>query len=634
MRNWYKIKPEYFFLVIALFFEWRFNKVTPPFQVPDEFNHFYKAYKISQGEFLPIQENKRLGGTIPWSVREFIRPFHKVATNIKYTTSDAEINGSFDLKFSDRDSVFLDFPNTAVYSAVSYAPQALALYITKQFKDVSTARMYYNGRYLTFLIWLVAMFFVIRMIPFGKWLMTLVVLLPMNIYMANSFSADTMTNIISLLFISFVLKLSLQEKKITYWSIVALLLLIVLLVLAKVVYVGLIVLLLVIPPKQFANMYLYASSMLFLFLAAFIATNSWSSTILEFYLPYLDYNPDFRNGICLSNCANYGIQKQLLLDHKWYFVNLIYRTILDHPVTYLSSYIGGFGSMDLYLPRTITGSAYAIIILVALTEKNEKVTPWQFKPLFVVAALAAFALLSLSQHLTWDCVGEDAVDLIQGRYLIPMMPLLFLLFSNTFSKYYWIAPPIVLLSVMFLHRASCQIIYPRYFKDSYYEKIEFSCDAEKINEKNEYITTNDSIFLEAGKFRSDSFAHSGKYSAFCNEWIQYQMSYRFKNLRYGDVVEMWGWQKGKTGELVISAHGKGSWDTVNFFFNSNAIHYRDEKGWGYMNAVFTVNRRCDSSDAIMFLWSPDSTKRIYFDDLKFSIKKYKGKYLDSVYIIP
>jgi uncharacterized membrane protein len=629
-----KIRPEYFFVVIALFFHWRFNKVTPPFQVPDEFNHFYKAYKISQGEFLPIKENNRLGGTIPWSVREYIRPFNKVATNVKYTTSEGEINGSFDLKFSERDSIFVDFPNTAIYSVVSYAPQAFAIFITKQFKDVSVGRIYYNGRYITFLCWLVGMFFVIRLIPFGKWLMTLVILLPMNLYVANSFSADTVTNILGLLFIAYVLKLSLQEKKISYWNIAFLLLMVILLTFAKVVYVGLVILILVIPPKQFKNIYVYASSALLLFLTAFLVTNYWSATILEYYTPYLDYNPKFRDGICLSNCAHYYIQKQLLIDHKWYFINLIYRTILDHPVTYLSSYIGSFGSMDLYLPRSVTNLTYAIIFVVGLVEKNERVTGWLYKILFIGASLTAFALLSLSQHLTWDCIGEDAVDLIQGRYLIPLLPLLFLVFSNTFSKYQWIAPAIILVTVVWLNRASCKLIYPRYFKESYYEKLEFSCDAEKVNEKGEYLTSHDSVFLEAGKFRTDSFARSGKYSAYCDPWIQYQMSYRFKNLRYGDVVEMSAWQKGNTGELVLSAQGTGSYDTVKFFFNTNVINYRDEKGWGYMNAVFTVNRRCDSSNAVLFLWSPDSTKRVYFDDLKVSIKKYKGKYLDSVYIIP
>lgn len=627
MRFISKIRPEYFFVVIALFFQWRFNKVTPPFQVPDEFNHFYKSYLISQGDLLPVEQDKRLGGNIPYSIRELIFPFQKVATNIKYTTSEGEIDHSFNIKFSKKDSLFIDFPNTAIYSPVSYAPQALALYISQKL-DVSVGRMYYNGRYFTFLCWLIGMFFVIRMIPYGKWMMTLLILLPMNLYVANSFSADTVTNIISLLFIAYVLKLSLKEEKITYQNILWLFVLIVLLAFAKVVYIGLVILLFVIPPKQFKHISLYISSLTLLFVTAFLAANFWSGVVLEYYMPYINYNPNFRQGICLSDCANYYIQKQLLLDHKWYFVNLVYNSIVDRPIPYLSSYIGAFGSMDLFLSKTVVYLTYGAIGFVALTEKNEKVTTWFLKPILAIAVLTSFVLLLLSQHLTWDCVGEGVVSLIQGRYLIPLMPLLFLIFSNTYSNYQWLAPPVVILAAFLLNRTSCKIIYPRYFKDSYYEKTEFVCDAEKINDKGQYITTNDSIFIDGGKFRTDSFAHSGKYSAYFDPWIQYNMTYHFKNLKYGDLVEISAWRRGLLGEMVISGHGK---DCGDFFINRSMVHYYDEKGWGYMNTAFTMDKDCDSNEVIFFLWCPDSTKRIYFDDLKFSIKRFKGRYMDSLY---
>lgn len=631
MRFISKIRPEYFFILIALFFEWRFNKVTPPFQVPDEFNHFYKAYVISQGELLPVKQDERLGGNIPYSVREFIFPFQKVATNIKYTTSEGEINHSFNIKFSKKDSLFIDFPNTAIYSPISYAPHALALFISQKF-DASLGRMYYNGRYFTFLCWLIAMFFVIRMIPYGKWLMTLLILLPMNLYLANSFSADTVTNIISLLFIAYVLKLSLKEEKITYWNIFWLLVMITLLAFAKVVYIGLVVILFIIPPKQFKSIYFYISGLGFFFLSAFLITNYWSSLVLDYYTPYINYNPDFRNGICLSNCANYYLQKQLILDHHWYFLNLIYRTIVDHPITYLSSYIGTFGNMDLFLSKNVAYWSYAAIIFVACTEKNEKVTTLIFKPIFLAAVFISFVLLLLSQHLTWDCVGEGIVDLIHGRYLIPLMPLVFLVLTNTFSKYDWLSAPIVVITVLLLNIVSCKAIYPRYFKDSYYEKTEFYCDAEKINDKGEYITTNDSIFLEAGKFRTDSFAHSGKYSAYFDPWIQFNMTYRFKNLRKGDLIEMSGWRRGTIGEMVVSGHCKGK-QQVDFFYNNRSMLFYDEKGWGYMDIAFTVDKDCDSSDVVFFLWCPDSTKRAYFDDVRFSIKRFKGNYLDSIYTV-
>ena len=110
------------------------------------------------------------------------------------------------------------------------------------------------------------------------------------------------------------------------------------------------------------------------------------------------------------------------------------------------------------------------------------------------------------------------------------------------------------------------------------------------------------------------------------------MTYRFKNLRRGDLIEMSAWRKGTIGQMVISGHSKQT-SCGDFFFNSNKIHYYDNTGWGYMNAAFTMDKACDSNDVIFFLWCPDSTKRAYFDDVRFSVKRFKGNYLDSIYTV-
>ncbi len=46
------MKSEHVFLILGLLFGLAFVFVTPPFQVPDEYNHFFRAYEISQGKLL------------------------------------------------------------------------------------------------------------------------------------------------------------------------------------------------------------------------------------------------------------------------------------------------------------------------------------------------------------------------------------------------------------------------------------------------------------------------------------------------------------------------------------------------------------------------------------------------------
>ena len=48
---------------------------------------------------------------------------------------------------------------------------------------------------------------------------------------------------------------------------------------------------------------------------------------------------------------------------------------------------------------------------------------WWHRLVLVVAVLLCYALVVLSQLLSWEPVGSHTVDTIQGRYLTPFAPL-------------------------------------------------------------------------------------------------------------------------------------------------------------------------------------------------------------------
>lgn len=47
------------FLFIFLLFGTLMVFLTPPFQVPDEINHFYRAWQVSTGSFSPVKQDQR-----------------------------------------------------------------------------------------------------------------------------------------------------------------------------------------------------------------------------------------------------------------------------------------------------------------------------------------------------------------------------------------------------------------------------------------------------------------------------------------------------------------------------------------------------------------------------------------------
>src|ERR1700683_5753565 len=58
-----------------LILSWTFGKfflfLTPPFQVPDEYHHFYRSYQVSEGHLAQTIWHDQPGGFLPSSVIEF-----------------------------------------------------------------------------------------------------------------------------------------------------------------------------------------------------------------------------------------------------------------------------------------------------------------------------------------------------------------------------------------------------------------------------------------------------------------------------------------------------------------------------------------------------------------------------------
>jgi len=621
------LKPHYFFLVVAPLLFYHYNASTPPLQVSDEFNHFWRAYQISEGQFLPYKENRRLGGYIPESVDELLMPYWWVATNLKYSTNSKTIENSFKIKQKDSAYRFVDYPNTALYSPVSYAPQAFGMYVAKK-RNLSMGHVYYYGRYFSMAFWMCLIFLSIYYIPFGKWLFTLLALLPMHVFVTNSLSADTVTNALAFMFIALCLHIAYNRNRFKYKHLLLLALLLALLALAKVVYIGLALMLLLIPKTHFKNITHYLCGIGGLFVITAFCAYYWSSlVVMKVYAPHVFYNPLFRNGVALSHCANYYLQKHLIFNAPWYFPNVVWRSISEHPSTYLNSYIGVFGNFDLFLDkRTIEWTYYAILI-TGLFDVSDIKIKWRHRIVFFAAAFSSFVLLLLSQHLTWDCVGEGIVDLIQGRYLIPIFPLIFLIIVNDNMKWKLLAPLAAISTLLLIHPYSLKVITHRYFVDTADEYFSFYCGGEKKDSLNRFLTSNPNVKLASFNQTSSAIKRSGAYSVKLNKQFPFACEYEFTNLKRGDVVEVSAWQKGGKTQIAMAIN-----DSLrgHIYYADEKVWYHDSLGWGRRHTVWTIKDSLSNNVVKFFLWN--TGKEVFIDDLHFSIRKFKRNYLDSNFI--
>ncbi|MEN8787412.1 MAG: DUF2142 domain-containing protein, partial [Flavobacteriales bacterium] len=199
--------------------------VVPPFQVPDSPNHFFRTYQLATGHLSPVQENNSVGGFVPKSFHQFqetftqfrYNPYHKMEKNVLRETRNIELKES--------DKVFMHFPNTAVYSPISYIPQVMAMRIGL-WLNLGPYFIFYLVKIVSFLTWMVMIRVVFYFLSIKKKLFAVLLLLPMSLFINSSISADMMINGLSWMYIALVLNSALIRETISLRRIAVLLILI------------------------------------------------------------------------------------------------------------------------------------------------------------------------------------------------------------------------------------------------------------------------------------------------------------------------------------------------------------------------------------------------------------------------
>lgn len=615
------VKPERFFASCATLFGLIFLIVTPPFQTPDEFNHFYRAYQISEGNFIALKKDNRVGGELPISLVTLTQSFRTMPRKEYITTTWAFIVEQFDIELEEDRKVFVDFPNTGMYSFVSYAPQAVGIFVLRIF-HFPPLYLFYGARLTTLLFWVFSIAFAIRKLPFYQWLFVLLSLLPMSVSTNMSVSADVVTTVLAFVVIALSLDMAYKQTAVTLRQLLVYFSLAILLALAKVVYIPLILLFLLIPDSKFESTRSHYIQITFLFIGSGIAAMGWSFIIGNLYVPYSIYNPAFRDGpimaTCLVPCANMHDQIQHILSHVSYVPAVFAHSIKESFDMYFQGYIGTFGWLETTLSSVFIYFSYGIIFLVAIWDKKSITRVGKyFKPLLLLSFMAAVVLLLLSQLLTWVCVGEDLIYILQGRYIIPVLPLLFMLcYQEKWSRPIVVVKVVCIFSVLSLVYASI-FVYQRYFDEDEIENIRISCDVEKVHDVDFLTTDRKDIFLENGNTQSAEKARSGKYSAKVSFKEPYTLTYRLPDCKAGDSILVYVMRYGTNGGIMISG-GENSF----YAYTADPLE-KDSLGWDLLQAAFCVPHDMKEEKISIFMYYKEGSDSSYFDDLHIRYRKLK-----------
>lgn len=397
----------------------------PVFRAPDEINHYMRAFEISEGNFISQHMGDTgVGGN--YLPQELIPTELCDAREINYY----EVWSNKDVEMSEDQRMEYTYGNTALYSPVAYLPQALGIAVGKFF-TLKSVYLVYWGRTFSLLSCFGLLYFSIRNMPNKKMMVFLSCFMPMLMSQIVSLSADALTLSVAFALWSYVLKVSLDEniEKIDLKSKIWILSLTIILSLCKIVYLPLCLVILLLDGEKFKTKRGSVAYKLGGISLVAILNLLWLSISSGFLV-------EFNEGV------NSAEQVKYVLTHPISYINSCLYTLLLKGQGWMEEMVGSkLGwAMDVQVPRLIIVIMLALLIFSAfVSDKQEKRILVDIrKRCFVgVCLLITVALIFTSLYVQWTPVAAFIVDGIQGRYFIPLIPVVAFLFmgDNTRRQY-------------------------------------------------------------------------------------------------------------------------------------------------------------------------------------------------------
>ncbi len=627
------LNPHRAFLCIAIFFGLLLTIITPPFQVPDEINHFYRAWQVSSGRFSSVKQDQRLGGYVPKSLIQFSSIFRPYAANPYNSLPPKQVWQSRSIPLNPGDTIFKDFTNTALYPAVLYMPQASGIHIGRLF-GAGPLWLLYSGRLVNLLVFIVLCYQAIKIVPFKKWLFVALLSLPMSLSVSASLSADVLVNALSFLMLAVVLNLSFNEtiQLVTGKHILLVFVLSVLIGMAKLVYVPILFLLILIPARKFRNTRAKTGIVVFLICAGIGSAYIQKKAIDSKYIPYSEYNVAYREHSMLNKGADMNKQLEFIKEYPTHTAGVFVRSFFREFGYMTRSYIGILGWADIKLPAWFVYLAYLAIFFIAVTKTGNNAEPgftMLQRSLFGLAGLCMIALIMISQYLTWDQVGENRVYPLQGRYFIPVFPLFFIMFFNILkireghSFHSALAKGALAFCVFSGALSICPVAAKSYTLQEYTDPVwKLGCSFRENRSDTcgygngvEYVTAgSDTIAVLQKTYKkhlSSEKTFTGDQALKLTAANPYGFTVRIFKGRRKDKLTVSCRSSGYGGYLVVQEYPQGI-----YYHSSRTYPEKDSLGWKYKEVQFILPHDIPAHTELrVFAWCPGNDS-IYLDDFR------------------
>ncbi len=406
-----KVKLEVLFLILYFSLGIMYISVMPLSSTPDETEHMLRSYGIAQGDLVPETNDTGEGGS--WVPANITYLWNRGGSTIKDMRDNLRMRASDDL-------AFMTYSNTALYSPLTYTPQAAGILLGRILCRYPYVWAY-MGRIINMVTVGILLFLAIRIAPAGKNIIFVLSLLPINMYECASLSGGPLAYAVSVLLIAYTLWLRYEKqgemnKKEKAW----IYLLLLFCASCKIVYVPFTLMAFAVPRERFGDKKKHAFHIACASVMIFLASFGWvmiSSRYLIEYTPGVDS----------------AAQAMYVIMHPFRYLQTIVNTFMQVGEwmvrTFFAGALGYFDVGGNFVMMTV--SCINLVYVCASEKINLKgrdgrdILPYI---MMFLSALISFLLILTSEYVQWTAYMNPSVDGLQGRYFLPLiLPLVLLI---------------------------------------------------------------------------------------------------------------------------------------------------------------------------------------------------------------
>ena len=302
---------------------------------------------------------------------------------------------------------------TGIYPAFSYLPQALGMRLALRITD-QRAICLYAGRLANMLVFLLLGCLAIRRIPFGKEVLFAVLMHPLTLQEAASFSVDGVTVAGTALLLAVLLQYACTRAPMRGGDRVFLLLLCCCTVLWKVMYVPCVLLLLLIPAGQWGSRKKKTAWLAAVWLAVGLSLLAWALQSVA--------GQAGREGLTSGALSRLGD----LFLRPGAFLAVLWQTLRANLAVYAMALFDHYGALDIHL-HTELQLLSALLFLLPLFSgerlpREPRRASRKVRALLLAAVLLCCWVIFASLYLWWTEPGAAVIAGIQARYFLPLIP--------------------------------------------------------------------------------------------------------------------------------------------------------------------------------------------------------------------